>query len=547
MKNCQYNIGKEIVVYGNRNQFEDLRYVFSRDKFVAYSENIEEIEKYAMLDKFILLCGKDKEKMESRLRAVDWKEGGFCSDDEKIKELNYPLQKICKEKKLYVWGTGYWCTKFEEYLQEQDDSDIKINGYIDSNSDVWGTLRNGVEILSPESLPKEDVLVVVATNYNNYVEIEHFLRDISISKENYISVHVVMDDVAGYFKRIYDAETYYPVRCKNDDRNARLAHNGNLCTCCMARQSVYGNIYLSDFDDIWNSKRAIISRLSLQNQTFVYCEKDRCPFLSGVSSKERVDLEEQKEVPAFYKQEYPGYPDSIAPEIDCSCNLHCKSCRNEVFIDTSPERDIYADLLLDKIVSLPPKLVISTVGDPFVSKNCLRVIHDEKTRQKKTIGIYSNGILLTPSVLDELLNEYETIDLSISVDAATKETYEKLRRGGKWDILQRNLSYYGKMREAGKITYLQLNYTLQADNVSEMEDFMLQAEALQADRVAMNAIENWGHISQEEYDKMAVTFEGKVKDKYMKYFTRELLENPLINFHNLSNLLNVEPKKMYMI
>ena len=37
----------------------------------------------------------------------------------------------------------------------------------------------------------------------------------------------------------------------------------------------------------------------------------------------------------------------------------------------------------------------------------------------------------------------------VSVDAATKETYENVRRPGRWDVIRENLSVIGAMSRAG--------------------------------------------------------------------------------------------------
>lgn len=99
----------------------------------------------------------------------------------------------------------------------------------------------------------------------------------------------------------------------------------------------------------------------------------------------------------------------------------------------------------------------------------------------------------------------------------------------------------------GGITYFQLNYVLQTANIAEMDKFVAYAEDLKCDRIAINNIEQWGTMSEQEYKESSVIENGKVKEGLEQYFTEELIVNDKINFHNLSNIVGAKPRLMYMI
>ena len=44
----------------------------------------------------------------------------------------------------------------------------------------------------------------------------------------------------------------------------------------------------------------------------------------------------------------------------------------------------------------------------------------------------------------------------MSIDAATKETYDKIRVGGDWDLLMKNIEMLSRLRVEGKINILGL-------------------------------------------------------------------------------------------
>ena len=56
------------------------------------------------------------------------------------------------------------------------------------------------------------------------------------------------------------------------------------------------------------------------------------------------------------------------------------------------------------------------------------------------------------------------------------------------------------------------------------------AESIGADRVLFNCIENWGIYSGDEFEKMSVMADDKIKDEYRKYFTKEVINNPMVDF-----------------
>ncbi|WP_026526304.1 radical SAM protein [Butyrivibrio sp. VCD2006] len=520
-------------IFGTRSNWFDLSFVFDDLDLSIWTTDIAELEELIQKSMTAVLCCDEKHVLKKEL-TDKYGDGCCLIDDELIEELNYPLREKIKGKKVYIWGTGWWCDRLLEWL----DKDIIIEGFIDNALDKQGTKKNGKPIVSPSELKVDDCFVIVAVQNFTFVEIEKQMQSIGINESSYVSAGTVMDDVACLFRRVYKNKSYYPVECKNLDENIRIAYNGNVCSCCLAYESVYGNILTESFSSIWKSNRAKVSRLSLANQTYVFCDKDRCAYLNGIEPLKECN--HLRNVP-IYEREYPV---SIAPEIDYSCNLYCNSCRKETYTDLTKEREVFTDTVLNKIVPLPTKLVINTVGEPFASKNCLRIIHDETTRRKGSIAIYTNGILLTPDKLDQLLEEYVTIDIAVSIDAATQSTYEKIRRGGDFNKLCTNLNYLREKKEEGRITFFRVSFTVQTINAHEMQDFVYMAEKMGADKIGFNHIENWGIYSKDEFEKLTIIDGLGIKEEYKKYFTDEVINNSNVNVFNFSNLLGLEPKKM---
>lgn len=91
------------------------------------------------------------------------------------------------------------------------------------------------------------------------------------------------------------------------------------------------------------------------------------------------------------------------------------------------------------------------------------------------------------------------IRLSISIDASSKDVYEKIRRGGNWETLCENMEYISRLRNSSNIKHIKLNFTIQKTNAHQMEAFVEQAKAWNADRVHFLRLFSCGTFSPEEF------------------------------------------------
>ena len=82
-------------------------------------------------------------------------------------------------------------------------------------------------------------------------------------------------------------------------------------------------------------------------------------------------------------------------------------------------------------------------------------------------------------------------ELGVSIDGASKETYEKLRLGGRWDKIIEGLECMAKQKQKHGFRFI-LHFVVQKDNYHEMEKIIDMGEQYGADRVWLNKIEDWG-------------------------------------------------------
>jgi MoaA/NifB/PqqE/SkfB family radical SAM enzyme len=172
-------------------------------------------------------------------------------------------------------------------------------------------------------------------------------------------------------------------------------------------------------------------------------------------------------------------------------------------------------LLRDRQVDLH----LTAWGDPFASRHYRSIL--EALREPEFDGVklrlLTNGLGLTPNVWTAMPHLAEKIvELRVSVDAATKGTYENVRRPGRWEVIRENLTVMGEMSKAGifrrnrfaggiqsvssdlfldardPVSFV-LAFVVQSDNFREMPAFVKMAEDVNADVVVFQKYYSFGH------------------------------------------------------
>lgn len=159
-------------------------------------------------------------------------------------------------------------------------------------------------------------------------------------------------------------------------------------------------------------------------------------------------------------------------------------------------------------------------GEVFLSKTYEEIWKNPIINNAETIRLLSNGMLFTPKKWEEFYKgkENSNIWVYISVDAATKETYEQIRRGGNFEVLLKNLKFISKLRKNNVIDYFRINFVVQRKNFREMEKFIELGIELGVDNVFFTKVLNWGTYSDEEFDEISMM------DRDMRAPKRELKE-----------------------
>ena len=164
---------------------------------------------------------------------------------------------------------------------------------------------------------------------------------------------------------------------------------------------------------------------------------------------------------------------SAAIEINNSCNINCAMCDTK----SSPRQkqlmnlDVFEKAVIQLKASGVESVTLHTIGDPLANPRIAKVFSILRRHNLHTGFLSTNGLLLEKH-LDTLVEFKDIVgNLRLSVDGATKATYEQIRVGGNWEELERNIEVAHKhLTPKGYEFYF--DFTLTLGNFNEIGMFL---------------------------------------------------------------------------
>ena len=253
------------------------------------------------------------------------------------------------------------------------------------------------------------------------------------------------------------------------------------CECQSWLPQSVGNLQIRTLSEIIGSPVQKHLQASIADGTYRYCNEHQCSYImSNTVLNDR-----------------PSRIKHLRLAIDDSCNLRCPSCRKGMIFHKEGSAYRLGIRLADRIndwlhgYEHPIQVHIGSDGDPFASHVYRHFMEQTPERDSIKYSILTNGLMFkefhtrVPNVIGNL-NE-----LGVSIDGATKHTYEKLRLGGKWEKILEALECMAEQKQRHGFRFI-LHYVVQKDNFHEMQEIIDLGEQYNADRVWLNRIEDWG-------------------------------------------------------
>ena len=214
-------------------------------------------------------------------------------------------------------------------------------------------------------------------------------------------------------------------------------------------------------------------------------------------------------------QKVTDFPTQLDFELNYSCNFSCPMCTwNQESTENMGkvawfDFDVYKEVIDDAIPKGLKAIRMNYINEPLMRKDIINFI--SYARKAGILDIYfsTNGSLLTDNVIRDLINS-GLLRLQISLDAFTEETFKKIRTGGNFKSVIKNVLRFLEIRnEMGvKLPTLRVNFVKTETNKHELDDFIKFWKS-KADSVGVQDLvgmmSNYGKKTEEEMENTKLT------------------------------------------
>lgn len=253
--------------------------------------------------------------------------------------------------------------------------------------------------------------------------------------------------------------------CGYPFNRVRVTAEGWVAFCCYMRPngnqpmtSAYiGNVLQDSFDDIWFGKLAeSVREETAAGQLHNICRKPGCPYSSQNPPYVKHEVI-YNEYPTFLEIDLPNThcnvgglkPDPVKSPACIMCERSDPNFR--------PEED-HLFQVLDRIKNIVPNLSqihVQGIAEPFFESSefgylafdVLDALDFDKFAHKIIVSVTTNGTLFKQSVRHKYLSKVPNSVTTFSIDAATPETFKRIRIFDCFDKVVENICAFCRERE----------------------------------------------------------------------------------------------------
>ena len=171
------------------------------------------------------------------------------------------------------------------------------------------------------------------------------------------------------------------------------------------------------------------------------------------------------------------FPLFLEVESSYACNYDCVMCPRVPLShkgrggELSPEffDKLFKEAKEKKLASIN----LSHGGEPLLNKDLVGLVKKSKEAGILDIMFHTNGSLLTKDLSVKLI-EAGLTKINFSLDAESRETYGKVRRGGNYDLVMKNImDFLDAKRDFGKsFPRVRVSFVLMEQNKHEFDKFL---------------------------------------------------------------------------
>jgi len=216
-------------------------------------------------------------------------------------------------------------------------------------------------------------------------------------------------------------------------------------------------------------------------------------------------------------------PIHIQVETSNACNLRCATCHRDVLY---PKPSLMKFENFKKVYDevRPENINVSGLGEPFLNPDIFKIINYAK-EHGSAVNCASNFTKVTGKI--EQVLESGIDQIKISIDAADKETFYKIRAEDLYTTLTGNVEEIIKLKSEKGLEKpaLRFNFALQQDNIEQLVDIIKLANNLKVPAVYVQYLE---YIDREDR-----------KERLVKNITYQKLKNTLMETDKVAKELGI--------
>jgi len=312
----------------------------------------------------------------------------------------------------------------------------------------------------------------------------------------------------------FDKHVPTGIRCRVPWETMGVNTNGSVFICespSWIPKFVGSLLDVNNVYDVLNSEMAQRIRQEIVAQRYYYCNHKISRVLATKHKVINVNPTDTEPLPyePSDKTQVTTIPKNLIFDFDYTCNFRCPSCRTEL-VNNNKHHIIRP--INDRISEKIKHLVIDNItkqveirwagGEPFISEVYVDLM-DYCNNSGKPIKhiIQTNGsyLIAKADLLEHLLPHIK--ELRISFDAATADTYKKIRVGGDWDHLLENVRHVQQqIARLGTKTVVSVDFVVQRDNYKEIPLLRKICHDMGITKIQYQRMWNWGTWPMAEFD-----------------------------------------------
>jgi len=194
----------------------------------------------------------------------------------------------------------------------------------------------------------------------------------------------------------------------------------------------------------------------------------------------------------------PFLPVYLDIEPNNTCNFSCPHCQVPHW---SKEKIYLSKEDFTRIIDQFPNLLqikLQGMGEPLLNKDLIDMLEIGEARD---IDMYfiSNGSIMNDEIIERLLRLRRT-RITFSIDGATRETFEEIRKGGNFERVTENIARLTSARGKASKPEITCWTVVTRKNVDELADIVRLARRLALDKITIQTfLTDWGKDSMREF------------------------------------------------